>query len=129
MPAQPDLQWMMSMPKATPSQPLTPAQTRALRALGHRLRPVVTVSERGLTEGVSAELERALEDHELIKVRLALGDPGSRRELATRLCRQHSAQLVQQIGKVILILRPARQPDPRLSNLHRLADGPGEPRP
>src|SRR5690625_1751748 len=67
MPAQPDLQWMMSMPKATPSQPLTPAQTRALRALGHRLRPVVTVSERGLTEGVSAELERALEDHELIK--------------------------------------------------------------
>ena len=92
-----------------------------LRTLGHHLKPVVTIAERGLTEGVAAELERALEDHELIKVKLAVADPASRRELAAALCEAHNAELVQQIGKVILIHRAARQPNPRLSNLARFS--------
>lgn len=92
-----------------------------LRTLGHHLKPVVTISERGLTEGVSAELERALEDHELIKVKLAIAEPDSRRELAAALCDAHKAELVQQVGKVILIFRAARTPNPRLSNLLRFS--------
>ena len=45
-----------------------------LRRLGHDLKPVVTIAAKGLTDNVSAELERALSDHELIKVKLAVGD-------------------------------------------------------
>lgn len=95
------------------------SQRKHLRALGHHLKPVVTIAERGLTEGVEAELERALQDHELIKVKLALAEPDSRRELAQALCEQHGAELVQQVGKVILIYRAASNPNPRLSNLLR----------
>lgn len=93
--------------------------TRHLRTLGHHLKPVVAISDKGLTEGVAAELERALEDHELIKVRVALAEPVARREMAASLCRAHGAELIQQIGKIILIYRAARRPDPRLSNLLR----------
>lgn len=99
--------------------PLDQARKKQLRTIGHHLNPIVTVSEKGLSEGLHAELERALEDHELIKVKLALGDPASRREVAAELCGTHNAELVQQIGKVILLFRRAQKPNPKLSNLLR----------
>jgi RNA-binding protein len=99
--------------------PLDQARKKHMRTIGHQLNPVVMVSEKGLSEGLHAELERALEDHELIKVKLAIGDPATRRELAAELCAQHRAELVQQIGKVILIYRKAAKPNPKLSNLLR----------
>ena len=45
-----------------------------LRRLGHKLKPVVTISSKGLTNAVNAEIDRALSDHELIKVKLSAGD-------------------------------------------------------
>jgi RNA-binding protein len=99
--------------------PLDQARKKHMRTIGHQLNPVVMVSEKGLSEGLHAELERALEDHELIKVKLAVGDPAVRRELAAELCSGHHAELVQQVGKVILIYRKAAKPNPKLSNLLR----------
>src|SRR5690606_31156000 len=101
--------------------PLDQARKKHMRTIGHHLNPIVTVSEKGLSEGIHLELERALEDHELIKMKLALGDPAARRQMATELCEQHRAELVQQIGKVILISRKAQKPNPKLSNLQRPA--------
>ncbi len=95
------------------------AKKKHYRALGHKLNPVVMVADRGVTEGVSNELERALEDHELIKVKLAIPDPAARRAIAEQICQAHRAQLVQAIGKVILIYRAAKKPNPKLSNLLR----------
>jgi RNA-binding protein len=99
--------------------PLDQTRKKQLRAIGHQLNPVVMISERGVSEGVDLELERALEDHELIKVKLSLADPGARRELAAAICGQHRAELVQSVGKIILIYRAAQKPNPRLSNLLR----------
>lgn len=98
---------------------LDSAKKKHFRSLGHKLNPIVTVADRGLTEGVDNELERALEDHELIKVKLAFGDPKARKALAEELCLRHKAELVQSIGKMILIYRAAKKPNPRLSNLLR----------
>ena len=98
---------------------LDQTRKKQLRAIGHQLNPVVMISERGVSEGVNLELERALEDHELIKVKLAIADPAERRELAAAICAQHNAELVQSVGKVILIYRAAQKPNPRLSNLLR----------
>ena len=55
------------------------ADKKYLRSLGHRLKPVVTVAGNGLTETVLAELNRALGDHELIKVKLAVGDRAAKK--------------------------------------------------
>jgi len=99
--------------------PLDPARKKQLRTIGHQLNPVVTVSEKGLSEGVHLEFERALEDHELIKVKLAIAEPQARREVAAELCQQHRAELVQSVGKVALVYRPAQKPNPKLSNLLR----------
>lgn len=95
------------------------AKRKHLRTLGHRLKPVVMIADRGVTEGVSAELERALEDHELIKVKLAIADPADRKLITGHICQSHGAELVQSIGKIILIFRAAKKPNPKLSNLLR----------
>lgn len=99
--------------------PLDQTRKKQMRTIGHQLNPVVTVSGKGLTEGVHMELERALEDHELIKVKLAIAEPAARRELTAELCARHRAELVQAVGKMALLYRAAQKPNPRLSNLLR----------
>jgi len=90
---------------------------KQLRAIGHKLKPVVTIAAKGLTEGVINELDRALSDHELIKVKLAVGSREARAELARQISAQSGAEIVQSIGNVIVLLRRSPTPDPRLSNL------------
>jgi len=92
---------------------------KQLRAIGHHLKPVVTVAGAGLSENVLAELDRALNDHELIKVKLAVDDRENRGEIAASICDQLKAEIVQSIGKVILILRRNSRANPKISNLVR----------
>jgi len=54
--------------------PLSSSQIRYLRGLAHPLKPVLLMGGKGVTAGVLKELEQALDDHELIKVRLSGGD-------------------------------------------------------
>jgi RNA-binding protein len=91
--------------------------SKQLRAIGHKLKPVVTVAGKGLSESVMAELDRALTDHELIKVKLAVGSREARAEIARQLSEQSGAEIVHSIGTVILILRRSATPDPAKSNL------------
>jgi RNA-binding protein len=98
---------------------LTKPELKHFRGIGHNLNPIVTIGDNGLTEGVQQELERALSDHELIKIKLAVGDRDQRKDIISELCKQHKAELVQSIGKVALILRRADKPNPKLSNLLR----------
>ena len=90
---------------------------KQLRAIGHKLKPVVTVAGKGLTENVLAEVDRALTDHELIKIKLAVGSRDARKAVADEVCEKSGAQMVQSIGNIIVILRRSAKPDPQLSNL------------
>lgn len=99
--------------------PLSIAEKKRFRRIGHELKPVVMTGGEGLSEGVVAEVERALEDHELIKVRINGEDREARAEAVTVLARHCKAQVVQVIGKIVLLYRPARKANPKLSNLLR----------
>lgn len=92
---------------------------KQLRAIGHKLRPVVTIAGNGLSEGVVHEIDRALQDHELIKIKLVVGEKAARMAVAKELCAQTKSELVHSIGGVILVLRRSKKPDPKLSNLIR----------
>ena len=97
----------------------TKLDKRQLRAIGHKLKPVVTIAGNGLSDGVVSEIDRALIDHELIKIKLAVGDKAARVAVAEDLCARAKAELVQSIGNVLLVLRRTSEPDPSKSNLIR----------
>ena len=90
-----------------------------LRRLGHNLKPVVTIAAKGLTEPVCAEIERALADHELIKIKLAVGERADKKAVTDTICTTSGAAVVQAIGHIVLLFRKAKKPNPKLSNLLR----------
>ena len=89
---------------------LTNQQRRKLRSLAHHLKPVVMVGDKGITENILAELDHALEAHELIKVSIAGADKEQRHTLSKALCQNSSAELVQMIGRITVLYRPAQEP-------------------
>ncbi len=103
--------------KSPTTGPLDAERRKHYRRLGHNLKPVVTIAAKGLSDSVQGELQRALEDHELIKVKLAINDREARKAVLQALLSRSGAALVQEIGKVALIFRAAKQRKPRLSNI------------
>lgn len=99
--------------------PLTNEQKKQYKSIGHHLKPVLIVSENGLTEGVQAELERALNDHELIKVQLRLSERDERHAVIEELCQLGGCELIQTIGKMALVYRKNPKVNKQLSNVHR----------
>ena len=95
---------------------LSKDKIKQLRQIGHGLKPVVAIGDKGLSESVVSELQRALNDHELIKVRVRAED---KTQNIAEICEQTGAALVQAIGHVALIYKAANKPDPKLSNLLR----------
>ena len=78
---------------------------RHLRGLGHHLNPIVRVGQGGVTEGVVQATEQALLEHELIKIRVREA-PVDRKEAAGILAEKCGAEVVQILGKMILLYRP-----------------------
>ena len=98
---------------------LTQEQKKQFKSIGHHLKPIVTIADNGLTENVLAELDRALNDHELIKIQLRLGEREDRKAIVDELRQKSSCILVQSIGKVALVYRKNAQPNKNLSNILR----------
>ncbi|HEX4452054.1 MAG TPA: ribosome assembly RNA-binding protein YhbY [Kofleriaceae bacterium] len=86
---------------------LTGKQRRHLRALGHALHPIVQVGKGGLDDGLIAALDRALADHELVKVKVGENAEEGKSEVAERLAHQTKSEVAQIIGNIVLLYRAA----------------------
>lgn len=84
---------------------LTTREILELKARAHYLNPVVMVGQHGLTESVIKETDAALTAHELIKVRVLGDDRAERIAICEALCEAVDAQLVQHIGKLLVLWR------------------------
>ena len=84
---------------------LTNKQKNQLRALSHKYKPVVMVGSAGLTENVISAVDEALTAHELIKVKITVGDRDTRDEAIRGLLSSSSAELVSRIGNIATIYR------------------------
>jgi RNA-binding protein len=88
---------------------LSEKQKKYLRRLAHPLSPVVMVGNAGVTDGVVGELERALRDHELVKVSARVGERDARKEALESLANRTAAEIVQQVGNVGVFYRRRRE--------------------
>ena len=88
-----------------------------MRAKAHELSPVVIIGDKGLSDTVVAEVDRALRAHELVKVKAATDDRQARVSWMALLCERLGADPVQSIGKMLVLWRenpdkPAPAPRP-----------------
>jgi RNA-binding protein len=85
--------------------PLSEKQKKHLRRLAHPMNPIVMLGNAGLTPGVVKELDRALTDHELVKVSARVGERAARDAALDDLAAQTSSEIVQRIGNVGVFYR------------------------
>lgn len=88
-----------------PPQELTGKQRRHLRSLAHHLSPVVHVGKEGVTHALRRQVDRALDDHELIKVRVGENSPEDRFQVAEDLTTWLGAHLAGKAGRVLTLYR------------------------
>lgn len=86
---------------------LTATQIRFLRGQAHDLKAILQIGGKGLTPAFIAELEVALEQHELIKVKVGAEDREARDAIISQLAEQTGAALVQRIGHTAILYRPS----------------------
>ncbi len=91
---------------------LTGKQRKQLRGLAHDLDPVVQVGKEGVTDAVLAQVDRALEAHELIKIRF-LGGRAEMDEGIGAIARGTGAEAAGSVGHVAILFRPRADPEKR----------------
>lgn len=91
------------------SMTLTTKQRQFLKGLAHHLSPVVMLGGNGLTEGVLAEIDNALNHHELIKVKIAGADREVKQLIIQAIVRETKAIEVQTIGHILVLYRPSEE--------------------
>jgi len=89
---------------------LTGKQKRHLRALGHKLKPVILIGKKEIEEALVSETSTALDHHELIKVKLLESCMLGKHEASGMLADACGAEVAQILGKTFLLYRPAIVP-------------------
>lgn len=84
---------------------------KLLKARAHALHPILQLGEKGLSDAVIAEIDRALGAHELIKIRAAPLNRDQRDVALASICERTGAQPVQHIGKMLIVYRQKPQPE------------------
>jgi RNA-binding protein len=86
---------------------LTGKQRRHLRGLGHELKPIVQIGRSGIDDGVVAAVDQALADHELIKIKIKLGEAAAldRHDTVEAIARQTRSEVAQVLGNTLLLYR------------------------
>jgi RNA-binding protein len=84
---------------------MTPSFKQELKGRAHHLKPVIIIGGDGLTPGVHNEIDRALTDHELIKIRVNAEDRVERKAITEELVNVHKADLVGSVGHIIIVYR------------------------
>ena len=88
---------------------LSTKQKQFLKGLAHHLSPVVMLGGNGLTEGVLAEIDNALNHHELIKVKIAGADRETKQLIIDAIVRETQSSSVQTIGHILVLYRPSEE--------------------
>ena len=89
---------------------LTGKQKRHLRALGHKLKPLILIGKKEIEDALVVETNASLDHHELIKVKLLESCLLDRNEASDMLATACNADIAQILGKTFLLYRPAKNP-------------------
>ncbi len=87
---------------------LTGKQKRYLRSQAHHLDPIFQVGKGGVNDQLIRHIEEAIEVRELIKVNILNNNDDDRFEVAEEIAERSGSELVQVIGKTIVLYKESR---------------------
>ncbi|MDO5440196.1 MAG: ribosome assembly RNA-binding protein YhbY [Erysipelotrichaceae bacterium] len=85
-------------------------QKRYLRALANGLKPITQVGKDGINDGLFNSIDDAFNTHELIKINMLKTCEEDLNEIAIEVCANCSCELVQKIGKTLVLYKRAKEP-------------------
>ena len=80
-------------------------QKKYLRQAAHHLKPVVWAGQHGITDSLISEIEQALDHHELIKIKVRLGEREERDAGIKDICEKTEAEMIQRVGNIVTLYR------------------------
>lgn len=88
---------------------LTGKQKSHLRSLAHHLDPIFQVGKGGVNDNLIQQIKEALEARELLKVSILQNCEQEKDEVAESLAQGAGAELVQLIGKTIVLYKESKE--------------------
>ncbi|MBJ6363064.1 ribosome assembly RNA-binding protein YhbY [Paenibacillus sp. GCM10012307] len=88
---------------------LTGKQKRYLRSLAHHLQPIFQVGKGGTNDHLIRHIEEAIETRELLKVSVLNNCGEDPKEIGPELAAGSGAELVQVIGKTIVLYKESKK--------------------
>jgi len=85
-------------------KPLSGSQKRSLKSQAHHLRPVVMVGRNGITDSLIEAVGKALDDHELIKIKF-IEFKDEKKELVEEIVGRTASGLVALIGNIAIVFK------------------------
>ncbi len=107
----------MTVPNDIIESTLTGKQKKFLKGLGHHLAPLIIIGKEGLTDNVIKATQQELLIRELIKVKIGNNSSLDKDKMAILLPEATDSQLVQLIGKTLLIYKK----NPKIDKEHRIS--------
>jgi len=87
-------------------------QKKYLRGLAHRMKPVVLIGQRGLTDELIKSADQALETHELIKIKFnEFKEKDRKKEISENICKKTGAEIAGTIGHTVILYREQKDPE------------------
>lgn len=84
---------------------LTPSERMILRAAAQKIKPIIMIGNNGVTASVMVEIQKALEAHQLIKIKMLSNDRELRMTAYTQLCKDLICHPIQTIGKIFVLFK------------------------
>lgn len=91
--------------------PLTGQQKRLLKQRGQQMADDCRLGKNLFSDEFVGHLNRLLDERELVKMRFSDLEGKDRKELARAVCAAVGAELVQVVGRTVLMYRPRKRPD------------------
>lgn len=80
-----------------------------LKSLANNLKPLAQIGKSGISDGLINQLDKLLEDHELVKINVLQNSPDDAKNMTEEILNRTGAEFVQQIGSKITIYRESEE--------------------
>lgn len=83
-------------------------QRSYVKKLANPMKPLTQIGKEGLTENVLSQIDKLLNDHEIVKINVLNSSMISAKEAASEVCEALTAEFISALGNKFVVYRESR---------------------